>query len=398
MRVLAGKSKWLVLSAVVALVLLLVLAALASPDVRRYVRYTLGDGLANESLYEPRAVLRGGAAPPPPELSPEDAGIDPKALELAVVYASERNTTALLVGRRGHIVFERYFDGAQPHTLANSGEWNQLLVALAAGAAIGERRIALLDEPVANYLREWAGGAKANVTIRHLLEQTSGLEAASGSLPWSSRVRERLGADRIAEFLARPLAAVPGRTYSAQPPDLTLAALVIERATKTPYLDYLSRSIWEPLGAADAEVWLERAGGFAHVDCCLLAQPRDWLRVGELLVQDGVYQGTQIVPPGWVRQMTTPSPADKSVGFVVKMGGDYAARDVYRVEAAGQQRIWFIPSLQLVIVRTGNEPDSAKGWDDATIPDSIARGTSGFVPRQAPRGSGVDPAQYAPGH
>jgi CubicO group peptidase (beta-lactamase class C family) len=388
----------------VGVIALLAVAALAwltlSQYGQRYARFVFSSADRNDpALYEPAATLRGGNAPPPPPLSPADAGIDAAALELAATYANERNTSALIVGRRGHVVFERYFGATQATDRVDVAEWNQLLVVLAAGAALRDRHIALLDEPAANYLKDWVGGSHSSITVRHLLEQTSGLEPSdTGSMPWSAAVREQLSADRVEKFLQRPVAATPGRVFQPQPADLMLAAVLIERAAGAPYLDYLSQSIWQPIGAADAMVRLDREDGFPHVDCCLLSQPRDWLRVGELLVQDGIYQGTEIVPPGWVRQMSAVSAAAKTTGWVVRSDGDYAARDVFRVEAAGKQRIWFIPSLQVVIVRTGEEPDSAKGWDDATIPDLIARGSSGFAPRQAPKGSEVDPARYAPRH
>jgi CubicO group peptidase (beta-lactamase class C family) len=366
----------------------------------RYARYLAnGATLVNMSWDANRATLPGGNAPLPPTLSPADAGIDSQALELAASYASERNTTSLLVLRRGHRVFERYFDDQREDSAVDVGEWNQLLVALSVGVAVGARQIALVDEPVANYVEEWRAGDQSAITLRYLLENSSGLAAAPpSSWPWSDSVRDRLGPNLRERALARTVQAAPGRVREVQAADAIVAALLVERATKTPYLQYLSKTLWQPIGAADAEVWLDGAKGQPRADCCLRTRAADWLRIGELLASDGVYQGEQILPPGWVRQMATAGNTPQARGWFVHFDGEYAARDLFRAEASGQQRIWVIPSLQLAIVRTGREPDAAKGWDDATIPDLIARGTRGFVGRVAPADDKNDPSHYAPRH
>ncbi len=393
--------KWVVpLLVVIALLAGIVVAAGGMNAASRYVRVLANDGsLVGVQWDTHRVTLRGGNAPLQPELSPQDAGIDAAALELAAQYAADRNSSALLVMRRGHRVFERYFAEASAEDRVDVGEWSQVLVALSVGAAVGDRKIALIDEPAANYLPEWRGSTHASISLRHLLENTSGLRPAERSLwPRSLWMQDRIAPDLRSRVLARGVSGTPGRTRVPQPADATLAALVVERATGTPYLEYLSTAVWQRLGAADAEVWLDGPAGHARVDCCLRSRAADWLRVAELLVQDGVYQGEQIVPPGWVPQMLGAASAPPAEGWFIRRDGDYAARDVYRVEAGGEQRIWLIPSLQLAIVRTGRAPAPDRGWDDATIPDLIARATTGFVPRAAPAGSEADPSLYAPRH
>jgi hypothetical protein len=64
------------------------------------------------------------------------------------------------------------------------------------------------------------------------------------------------------------------------------------------------------------------------------------------------------------------------------------------LESEGRQRLWVVPSLDLVILRVGDEPDRDKGWDEAMIPDSIIRGTSGW--QSAKVAEGVDPKKFAP--
>ena len=82
------------------------------------------------------------------------------------------------------------------------------------------------------------------------------------------------------------------------------------------------------------------------------------------------------------------------VGLGVHVTGQLAAADVAWLDGGKRQRLWVVPSLRLTILRVGDEPDASDGWDEAMIPDSIIRGTSGWHPKSV--GAGVDPNLYAP--
>ena len=116
------------------------------------------------------------------------------------------------------------------------------------------------------------------------------------------------------------------------------------------------------------------------------------MRVGVLLANDGVFEANQFTPPRYVTEMLTPTHRDSPVGFFTRVDGTFATRDVARLESAGKQRLWVVPSLGLVILRMGGDP--GEDWDEAMIPDSIIRATSGWQPsRQIDRN---DPKNYAP--
>ena len=82
------------------------------------------------------------------------------------------------------------------------------------------------------------------------------------------------------------------------------------------------------------------------------------------------------------------------MGYFTRVDGQFAAKDVARLESAGKQRLWIVPSLRLVILRLGDEPPESEGWDEAMIPDSIIRGTAGWQPARAEEGT--DPKRFAP--
>src|SRR5262245_4159522 len=133
--------------------------------------------------------------------------------------------------------------------------------------------------------------------------------------------------------------------------------------------------------------------GAIRASCCMTARIGDWMRLGELLASDGVYEANELAPRKFVTMMLTPTSKESNHGFLVRAGGGFAAHDVAWLESAGTQRMWVVPSLELVILRIGDDPSRDKGWDEMMIPDSIIRGSSGW---HSAKGEGTDPSQFAP--
>jgi CubicO group peptidase (beta-lactamase class C family) len=139
-------------------------------------------------------------------------------------------------------------------------------------------------------------------------------------------------------------------------------------------------------------LWLDRPGGTARAFSYFMARPRDWLRVGVMIADQGAFAGREIVPAAWISSMTTPSLRNPNYGFQVWLGAPvggkrfynrntpqgvthsapYSADDVVFFDGGGGHRVYVVPSQKLVIVRTGavNRPD----WDDAVLPNTVLGG------------------------
>jgi CubicO group peptidase (beta-lactamase class C family) len=228
--------------------------------------------------------------------------------------------------------------------------------------------------------------------VRNLLQQSSGLSPQAGF---------DAAADLSGAVLTRTLASAPGSTRMAPGADAQLLALVLERATGQRYADYLSAALWRRLGAADAWLWLDHAGGMAHADCCMFARQGDWIRVAQLLVRDGTYRGQQLIRPGWVSLMRVPAKSDADFGSFVRVAArpapasePYAAADVFVVEGRGGNRMWLVPSLQLAIVCTGDARGRDARWEEVRIPNLIVRAARDYLPPTPPGGV----AALVPGH
>ncbi len=379
------------LKVLAVLVLGVVVAAVFAPPLwQRYL-----EALARRSapLYQPRERVRGGDEPPAPRVAADTELLDARALEQAARYAGEHGSRALIVARHDHIVFERYWQGTNFETLSDAQSFTALLAALATGVAVAHRRIGWPDEPLGLLLSEWSADARGAISVRNLMQMSSGL-APQASLD---------GPDLTAAILSRPLLATPGATRVEQPSDPQLLALALERATRERYADYLSSVLWRRLGAADAWLWLDHPGGLAHADCCMFAHQGDWIRVGQLLLRDGNYRGTEIIRGGWVSVMRTPAKSDPDFGSFLRVGltpppgqEGFAARDVYMIGSRGGNRLWIIPALQIAVLCTGDVGGRDAAWDEARIPNLIMRGARDYRGTAPPPGTGL--SSVVPGH
>ncbi|HEY6124568.1 MAG TPA: serine hydrolase [Steroidobacteraceae bacterium] len=304
-----------------------------------------------------RIVVKLVPGPPQPKVTPAEAGIDMAAIQAAVDYAGKRNTSALLIGQGGHLVFEKYWGDGTLDTPLSASQFGRVLVPLLVGSAMNDRLIISLDEPVSNYLPEYADTPAGKATLRDHLGQR-----VEGSMPGSWE----------------------------------MLALVLERVTKQSFDVLVTERLWKPLEAG--EFSMERNGdnevrkGAAKAGCCVVARIGDWMRIGEMLANDGVFEGNQFAPPRYVTLMQKPTHNLSRLGLGMNVGGDFAADVAWLAD--GTQRLWVVPSLRLVILRVGDAPDEADGWDEVMIPDSIIRGTSGWQPRSV--GEGLDPKKFAP--
>jgi hypothetical protein len=379
------KRVLLLLAAIVAAVFIF------SADARRHVMVMISGGDA-AAYQEPRIVMAMQPGPQQPKVSPAEAGIDMAGIQAAVDYAGARNTRALVIGHGGHIVYEKYWDDTTLDTPVELSGFTPVLSALVLGAAMNNERSINLDAPLGGYIAEWAEDPRGVVSLRQLLTRSSGF-AKAGDWPWPGTLAARyaLSPDLRPLLLSWPLDAKlsPGESPAALNADIL--GLALAARLDQPFDKLLADLVWRPIEAG--EFSMARGG---RAGCCIRARLGDWMRVGEVLANNGVFEGNQLTPPHFVGLMLKPTYPDSPMGFFTRVGakGQFAAHDVAWLESAGKQRLWIVPSLRLTILRVGDEPPGSQGWDEAMIPDSIIRNLSGWQPGAA--GEGVDPNKYAP--
>lgn len=322
--------------------------------------------------------------------------IAPQALADITVYAAAHNSRALLVLQDGELILEKYWQGFNAESLANGMSMTKTIVGLLIGIAIEEGAINSVDDSVQTYLPDWQYNQrwrelnKSNppeVTLEDLLYMQSGLRNDDDTAnPFSDLVQMYLSSDVAAAAMQVPPEQPPGEVYEYNNVNTQLLSLVLERATGESFADYLSSRLWQPLQASNAATWLDRPGGESKTFCCLFANAYDWARVGLLLLHNGKVGQNQVVPSHWVQQMLAPTPIEPTFGYhiwVKARTSDYPnvntaasapfLEDTYYLDGRGFQRVYVIPSRNLVVVRLGEQPPN---WNDAVIPNTLIRSTN----------------------
>jgi CubicO group peptidase (beta-lactamase class C family) len=357
--------------------------------------------------YDPVEAVAGNYQPLA-RAQPADVGLADGAIATARSYAASTNSNAFIVWHDGKIVDESYFQGNAADKPIISRSLAKPFMAVAIGRAIDLGKIASLDQPVADFLTEWTTDPqRSKILIRHLLDNRTGLLAQDPVYgPFEIRNRAYLHPHHEDILLKEyPLTHEPGTRYDYSQANGDLVALVIERATGRRYAEFLSTEVFKPIGARGGSIWINRPGGVAHSGCCMLLPAEDFLRLGVLLMQDGVWNGQKLLPDGFVSQMRTPTPQNDHAGMAVYVAGKYVERrgfanpdgthrdtptlhnepylanDLFLFDGNAHQVVYIIPSADMVILRTGLKPPKVPEFDNTILPNILLRGLTSKAER-----------------
>jgi CubicO group peptidase (beta-lactamase class C family) len=325
-----------------------------------------------------------------PEGSPSarvGQALDP-LLEAAFDDASPIATTyAVVVVQQGRIVVERYhgalehFDRPPTPVTADTPllSWSMAKSVLHAvvGLLVGDGRLDL-DAPVP--VPEWADPADERhaITLRQLLAMRDGLDFLEDYVDdRASDTIEMLFGDAqsdMAHFAAdRPLAAPPGTRFNYSSGTSNIISGIVARTVGPgeAYARFLHDRLFSPLGMTSADPEFDEAGTWVG-SSYLRATARDWARFGLFYLRDGVWDGSRLLPAGWVDYGRTMVTADEDgVPYGAHWWGLAGDNPLGTFRASGYtgQSISICPPLDLVVVRLGNTPLER---EDNLIPWRIA--------------------------
>jgi len=248
-------------------------------------------------------------------------GVDSKrlaALTQSIRSWPELGVHAILIERRGKLIYEEYFDGFDERWGLPLGRVSMKLdvkhdlrsvtksvVSALFGVAIAEGNIPSLDQPVVKWFPEYPEldtPERRRVTLAHVLSMTSGFEW-NESVPYNDPRNDEIRMTRDREplryALSRSFAHNPGEEFNYNGGLTQVLAAVLERATKVSIEDYARVKLFEPLGITDVE-WVGELAGMPAAASGLRMRPRDAAKVGSLYLNAGKWNGKQVIPASWI--------------------------------------------------------------------------------------------------
>jgi len=319
------------------------------------------------------------------DLLPETAApseLDTAAVRQAIDAAFEPDsgmTAAVVVTWKGRIIGERYGAGITPHTPLESWSMGKSVTATLLGILLEEGAYDLWQPAP---IPEWQDGddPRAAIRIADLLNMSSGLRIRAPqdpdydpSGPYPDHLYLYTGRVNSFHYAAtRPLQWPPGTVGRYHNTDPVLVNYLIRLAVEQrgeEYLSFPQRALFDKLGVRTMVMDTDPYGNFL-TQGYELASARDWARIGNLYLQDGVWNGERLLPHEFVTFVRTTAPAWQADGRPI-YGGFFwlnhenrffrAPGDAYLMAGAGGQFTIIIPSRDLVIVRLGHYRGAAIG-------------------------------------
>ena len=312
---------------------------------------------------------------------PLPAGIDAGKVRQAVEAAfepAEALTAALVITHKGRIIGERYGPGITLHTPLESWSMGKSVTATLMGVLI-QQGVYELFQPAP--VPEWQapGDPRRQIRIADLLRMSSGLRFRGVADPdfdpalgYPDHLYVYTGAANAFEWAATRPPQWPPNTigrYRNSDPVLTnyLIRLGVE-GRGDEYLSFPQRDLFDRLGIRGMVLETDPSGNYL-LQGYELAPARDWSRLGNLYLQDGVWNGERILPPGFVDFVSSVAPAWAADGrpiyggfFWINGDGRFPVpRNAYYMSGAGGQQTLIVPSHDLVVVRQGHYRGQAAG-------------------------------------
>jgi CubicO group peptidase (beta-lactamase class C family) len=307
--------------------------------------------------------------------------IDAAKLQHAVDAAFEparSMTAAFVVTWKGRIIAERYGPGITAHTPLESWSMGKSIIATLFGILVKQGDYEL-SQPAP--IPEWQApdDPRSKIRIADLLHMSSGLRIKAPqdpdydpSGPYPDHVYMYTGGIDSCHYAAtRPLQWPPntvGRYHNTDPVLINyLIRLALEKRGED-YLSFPQRALFDRIGIRTMVIETDPFGNFLAQGYDL-GSGRDWARLGNLYLQDGIWNDERILPEGYVKFASTPAPAWKADGrpiyggffWINSDGALPVPKDAYHMAGAGGQTTLIIPSHDLVVVRMGHYKGDAAG-------------------------------------
>lgn len=284
-----------------------------------------------------------------------------------------RQINSVVVMRDDEIIIEKYFNGCDRNHRNVIRSVAKSIMSISCGICLDKGIIKSLDEPIADYLPEFNEGKDVMhkaITIRNLLTMTSGIYWIGGihyHCPLLNALHR--SSDWVEYISETAVTSVPGTVYNYSEFDVILLVAILEKAIGSDYFDFLNENLYKMLGIKSGR-WYKGGGVYYSVghggagnggaeEKPSNLTAREMLKIGQLFLNDGVYNGKRIISSEYIHEAVAPSYHNKGYGYLWWIGDGF-----YGCRGFGGQNITVIPDKKAVIVIQATPTARGMEYDD----------------------------------
>jgi len=265
----------------------------------------------------------------------------------------EKNKTlGFAIIKNDTLLYDWYRDKYDTSSVFTSFSVAKSFVSVLIGIAIDEGLIPNTNQPITNYISELTTEGFSKITIQHLLDMQSGIEFNESYInPFGHAAKYYYGKHLLKYIKKLKIAKEPGLGFNYRSVDSQLLGIILERATGKTLSAYLQEKIWGPLQMEYDGSWNidSKSGATEKAFCCLNARVMDFAKLGRLMLNNGKWEGKQVVSESWVKASIAPN--DK--GYSNQWWLFETPEIAFMAEGILGQFIYVNPATNTIIVRTG---------------------------------------------
>jgi len=278
--------------------------------------------------------------------------------DLVNIRSSAKNLeplTSLLISRENEIILEHYQNGLAPGDGVNVKSASKSILSALVGIALQEGDLESLEATVGDFFPgklQNSSEKRKNITVRNLLLMRSGLQTTS----FDNYGHWTTSSNWLDYALNQPFVAAPGKETEYSTGDSHILAALLTRATGRDLKDYAQQHLFDPLNVL-IHHWQRSPEGYRFGGNNLTISPRGMLRLGKLYLNDGRWQGEQLIASNWVEESTRAHVEDTFHSYPYGYywwNNNYRDLDAFFAWGYGGQFIFVIPEFEMVIVTTTN--------------------------------------------
>lgn len=263
-------------------------------------------------------------------------------------------TSSLIVIRNNKLMYEEYRKGHSSSSLMNSFSMAKGILSILTGFAVQDGYIESENQLISTVFPDYKQSRYGKfLTFRHLMTMQGGFDwDEEYHHPFAENSKQYFTDDLTAQTFKTEVSEMPGQEYKYQSVAPQLLGLALRKTVGKNLSDYLSEKLWKPLRMEHPAKWSTDEKGVEKAFCCIHGSARDFAKIGQLIMQEGNWEGRQLLSKDFCRKLSTPTQENDAFCYNIWADDDNAIPHRFFYGFLGQFII-MIPEKNMVIVKTG---------------------------------------------